>query len=389
MMSTGLSTNFHLDKISGLSRAGKMSTPHGEVLTPAFMPVATQASVKAISPEEAQDCGSQILLSNAYHLALRPGVELVSQFGGLHNFMGWDRPILTDSGGFQVYSLGRTRQITEDGVNFKSHIDGSTMFVSPEIAIRNQEMLGSDIAMAFDECIGFEANPADTKKAMERTHRWAERCLSARSRTDQAVFGIVQGGHSPSLRKQSISAITKLPFEGFAIGGLGVGETKLEMYKMIELVSPRLPADKPRYLMGVGSPEDLINAVSFGIDLFDCALPTRVARNGSLFRRDGRHNITSSQYRSVIGPIDAECDCFACLNFSVSYLHHLFKSRELLGYRLASLHNLRFYHKLMEQIRVAILQDKFEEFRERFLQQFKPANEKARLNQRKAIEARR
>lgn len=388
MMSAGLSTNFRLEKVSGVARAARMSTSHGEVLTPAFMPVATQASVKAISPEEARDCGSQILLSNAYHLALRPGVEIVSQFGGLHKFMGWDGPILTDSGGFQVYSLGRIRKISEEGVNFKSHIDGSTMFISPEIAIRNQEMLGSDVAMAFDECIGYEAELEDTKKAMERTHRWAERCLAARSRIDQALFGIVQGGHSPSLRKQSISAITKLDFEGFAIGGLGVGETKLEMYKMVELVSPRLPSDKPRYLMGVGSPEDLVNAVSFGVDLFDCALPTRVARNGSLFRSDGRHDITSSRYRSVTGPIDAECDCLACLNFSVSYLHHLFKCRELLGYRLASLHNIRFYHKLMEQIRMAIFEDKFDEFRQRFLGKFKPANEKARLMQRKAIKSR-
>ena len=268
-------------------------------------------------------------------------------------------------------------------------VNGSTMFVSPEIAIRNQEMLGSDIAMAFDECIGYEANMEDTKKAMERTHRWAERCLAARSKTDQSVFGIVQGGHSPSLRKQSISAITKLAFDGFAIGGLGVGETKLEMYKMVELVSRSLPSGKPRYLMGVGSPEDLVNAVSFGVDLFDCALPTRVARNGSLYRSDGRHDVTSSRYRSVTGPIDAECDCLTCLNFSASYLHHLFKCRELLGYRLASLHNIRFYHKLMEQIRVAILETKFDEFRERFLERFKPANEKARLKQRKALEARR
>jgi queuine tRNA-ribosyltransferase len=352
------------------------------------MPVATQASVKALSSGEAQNCGSQILLSNAYHLALRPGVEIVNHLGGLHKFMGWDGPVLTDSGGFQVYSLGRIRKINEEGVEFRSHVDGSKVFVSPEIAIRNQEILGSDIAMAFDQCIGYGANLTDARQAMERTHRWAKRCLAARGNSDQAIFGIVQGGHSTSLRKQSVAATTKLAFEGFAIGGLGVGEGKIEMYNIIELVSPMLPSDKPRYLMGVGSPEDLVKAVSFGIDMFDCALPTRVARNGSLFNDDGRHDITSSRYRLVTGPIDAECDCLTCQNFSIAYLHHLFKCRELLAYRLASLHNLRFYHRLMERIRFAILEDKFDEFRQRFLGSFKPANENARLRQRKAMEAR-
>lgn len=381
----GISTRFQIDKVSGSARAGTMTTMHGLILTPAFMPVATQASVKSVTPDEASKSGSQILLSNAYHLALRPGVELVQELGGLHKFMGWNGPILTDSGGFQIYSLVGMRKIMEDGVEFVSHIDGSRFFVSPELAIRNQEILGSDIAMAFDQCTEFDSELMETTQAMERTHRWAERCLTAKTRPDQAIFGIVQGGHSPSLRRASVAAITKLNFDGFAVGGLGVGEKKSEMYKIVKLVAPLLPSENPRYLMGVGSPEDLVNAVSHGIDLFDCSLPTRVARNGCMFRDDGRHDITSSKYRTHSEPIDTGCDCLTCLNFSTAYLHHLFKSRELLAYRLASIHNIRFYHRLMERMRTSILEDTFDKFRVLFLDNYKPANETARLMQRRRI----
>ncbi len=384
---TGPRFNFQLQHADGGARAGELETPHGKVLTPFFMPVATQATVKGLSPEEVRAAGAQIILSNAYHLYLRPGVETVRKMGGLHKFMGWGGPILTDSGGFQAFSMGPLRKVTDDGIRFRSHIDGSEHHFTPQLATANQEGLGADIAMCFDQCIAYGASEKQVRQAMERTHRWAQECFDTHQASPtgeaagQALFGIVQGGVFPELRDESARVISDIPFHGYAVGGLAVGENKEQMYRFTSQVANLLPTDKPRYLMGVGSPEDLVEGVARGIDMFDCALPTRVARNGSLFTPEGRVDIAKSRYAEQQGPLDETCDCYTCRNYSAGYLRHLFRAKELLGLRLASIHNLRFVLSLMERIRASILEDRFDVFRRDFLAVYQPADETARQQQ--------
>ena len=379
--------NFRLHHTDGAARAGELETPHGKALTPFFMPVATQATVKGLTPEEVRDVGAQVVLSNAYHLYLRPGVETVVKLGGLHKFMGWDGPILTDSGGFQAFSMGPLRKVSDDGIRFRSHIDGSEHNFTPELATANQEGLAPDIAMCFNQCIAYGASEKQVRQAMERTHRWAQSCFDAHQSSatgapsGQALFGIVQGGTFPELRDESARAISAIPFHGYAVGGLAVGENKEDMYRFTGQVAEVLPEDKPRYLMGVGSPEDLVEGVARGIDMFDCALPTRVARNGNLFTPEGRVDITKARYAEQQGPLDETCDCYTCRNYSAAYLRHLFRAKELLGLRLASIHNLRFVLALMERIRASILEKRFDAFRRDFLDRYQPANEAARQAQ--------
>jgi queuine tRNA-ribosyltransferase len=352
------------------ARAGVIHTPHGDIPTPAFAPVGTQASVKTVSPDELRVAGANIILSNTYHLYLRPGSELIERLGGLHRFMNWDRPILTDSGGFQIFSLKELRRFREDGVVFRSHIDGSEHLFTPERAVLIQEQLGADIIMCLDEC----APPLDyayNAGAMQRTHRWAERCRAAQKRPDQALFGIVQGGIFADLRAQSADFLVGLDFPGYAIGGLSVGEPKEDMHAMLDVVTPRLPAHRPRYLMGVGSPEDFVEGVARGVDLFDCVLPTRIARNAALLTAGGRLNIRNAQYAEDERPIEEGCGCYTCRSFSRAYLRHLFKAGEILGLRLATIHNLYFELELMRRIRQAILDDTFAEFRAEFLRGFR------------------
>jgi queuine tRNA-ribosyltransferase len=313
----------------------------------------SQATVKAVT-WKAREIGIRMILANNYHLYLRPGVEVVRKMGGLHRFMDWDRAILTDSGGFQVFSLSRLRQLSEDGVKFRSHIDGSEHFITPELAVQYQEALGADVIMALDVCPSFQDEPQKVREAMDRTHKWAERCLNARTRPDQALFGIVQGGFNPEWRRESAAFLSSLDFPGLAIGGLSLGEPKEMMQSMLELTIPLLPADKPRYLMGVGSPEDILNGVALGIDMFDSVLPTRVARNGALFTAKGRINIRNNRWKEEAGPVDPTCNCYACRRFSAAYLHHLFRAEELLAYTLATIHNLTFMYSFMEQVRGAI-----------------------------------
>lgn len=381
------SFDFRVLAASGGARAGVLSTSHGDAPTPAFMPVATQASVKALTPDDVRAVGASIVLANTYHLALRPGLETMARMGGLHAFMGWDGPILTDSGGYQVYSLGGLRRVTDDGVRFASHLDGSPLSLTPEEAVQAQEVLGSDIAMVLDECTGYGASERDVRRAMERTHRWARRCLEARSRPDQALFGIVQGGHDMALREESAAAVTALGFDGYAVGGLSVGEPKALHHRIAAHTAPLLPADRPRYLMGVGSPDDLVEAVAFGYDLFDCALPTRVARNGGIYRADGRIDVTTARFRTESGPLEEGCDCLTCRSFSAAYVHHLFRARELLAYRLATVHNLRFYQRLMARLREAVQAGTFEEVRRAFHTAYTPTDESVRLEQRRRWEA--
>ena len=384
---TGPRFNFQLQHADGGARAGELETPHGKVLTPFFMPVATQATVKGLSPEEVRAAGAQIILSNAYHLYLRPGVGTVGKLGGLHKFMGWDGPILTDSGGFQAFSMGPLRKVTDDGIRFRSHIDGTEHHFTPQLATANQEGLGADIAMCFDQCIAYGASEKQVRQAMERTHRWAQECFDTHQASPtgeaagQALFGIVQGGVFPELRDESARVISDIPFHGYAVGGLAVDENKEQMYRFTGQVANLLPTDKPRYLMGVGSPEDLVEGVARGIDMFDCALPTRVARNGSLFTPEGRVDIAKSRYAEQQGPLDETCDCYTCRNYSAGYLRHLFRAKELLGLRLASIHNLRFVLSLMERIRASILEDRFDVFRRDFLAVYQPADETARQKQ--------
>ncbi len=363
------------------ARAGLLQTPHGAVPTPAFMPVATQASVKTLTPQDVGDVGATIVLSNTYHLYLRPGVETVHRLGGLHSFMGWDGPILTDSGGFQAFSLGTLRRVSDEGVLFRSHIDGSEHFFTPQASIRYQELLGADIIMCLDQCIAYGESEEEVRRAMERTHRWALACRQAHQRPDQALFGIVQGGVFPHLRQESARYLASLDFPGYAVGGLAVGESKATMYQVLDWTEPLLPGDKPRYLMGVGAPDDLVECVARGMDLFDSALPTRVARNGALFTPGGRADITKAQYREQQSPVQEGCDCYTCGHFSAAYLHHLFRARELLGLRLASIHNLRFVLRLMEEMRRAILEGTFPAFREQFLARYQPTDEERRLAQ--------
>lgn len=349
---------FQITARSDRARTGLFATPHGDLITPVFAPVGTQATVKTLTPEHLKEINASLVLSNTYHLYLRPGDELVREMGGLHTFMQWPRPMLTDSGGFQVFSLAQTRKIDDEGVTFKSHIDGSTHRFTPEKSISIQENLGADIIMAFDEC----SDPNDhdySRIAMERTHRWAERSFSAQARTDQALFGIVQGGVQADLRAESARFIASLGTPGIAIGGLSVGETKQEMHDMLDVVTPLLPENKPRYLMGVGTPEDLINGVARGIDIFDCVLPTRLARHHSAFAPEGRLNLMNASFGRDDRPIDETCDCYTCRTFTRAYIRHLIVARELLAGTLISIHNLRALIRLMEQIRTYIVDGTF------------------------------
>ena len=350
---------FQITSKNNRARTGIFTTPHGDLLTPVFAPVGTQATVKTLTPEHLKDINASLVLSNTYHLYLRPGDELVRDMGGLHKFMQWGRPMLTESGGFQVFSLSQTRKIDDDGVTFKSHIDGSTHRFTPEKSITIQENLGADIIMAFDEC----SDPTDkaySAIAMDRTHRWAERSLKAQTRPDQALFGIVQGGVQADLRAASARFIASLDTPGIAIGGLSVGETKQEMHETLDVVTPLLPEHKPRYLMGVGTPEDLINGVARGIDIFDCVLPTRLARHHSAFAPEGRLNMMNATFARDERPIDETCDCYACKTFTRAYIRHLIVAKELLAGTLLSIHNLRALIRLMEQIRVYIADGSFE-----------------------------
>lgn len=350
-----------------MARRGKLVTPHGEIETPVFMPVGTQATVKSMTPEEVKEIGSQIILSNTYHLYLRPGHKLIEKAGGLHKFMNWDGPILTDSGGFQVFSLKENRKITEEGVMFRSHIDGSKHMFSSEKVMEIQNALGSDIIMAFDECAPWPSEHDYVKKSLERTTRWAKRCKDAHTNTDkQALFGIVQGGGYEDLRKQSAKELVELDFPGYSIGGLSVGEPKNIMYDMLDITTPLLPENKPRYLMGVGSMDSLIEGVMRGVDMFDCVLPTRTARTGTFLTFKGKINIMNAKYAEDLSPIDEECTCYTCRNYSRAYLRHLFKSKEILGARLATWHNIHALHDLMDKIRKAIEEDRFMEFRKEF-----------------------
>ncbi len=353
------------------ARIGIINTPHGTIETPIFMPVGTRATVKTMTPEELKGLGAQIILSNTYHLYLRPGHKLIEEAGGLHKFMNWDGPILTDSGGFQVFSLGDLRKITEEGVEFRSHIDGSKHFISPEKSIEIQNSLGSDIMMAFDECTPYPATYEYAKKSMERTSRWAERCKNYhKDWENQGLFGIIQGGMYKDLREQSAKEIIDIDFPGYAIGGLSVGEPKELMYEMLEFTVPLLPKDKPRYLMGVGTPDYLFEAVINGIDMADCVLPTRIARNGTVMTSHGRLTIRNAEYSRDFGKLDPECNCYTCKNYSRAYIRHLFNVNEILGARLATIHNLYFLIKLMENIREAIKTDRLLEYKEEFYKKY-------------------
>ena len=356
---------------TGLARIGSLTTPHGVVETPQFMPVGTQATVKSLTPGDLRAAGVQILLSNTYHLSLRPGHERIARLGGLHRFMGWDGPILTDSGGFQVFSLAHLGRVDDDGVTFASHLDGSAQRLTPERAIEIQEALGSDIAMAFDQLVDANLPARDIAIAMDRTHRWAERCLSSRARPDQALFGIVQGGVDPELRRESAAFIAGLPFDGIAIGGLSVGESKAAMTATLEVVADALAGDpRVRYLMGVGAPPDFFTAVERGIDLFDCVLPTRVARTGQLWTSGGKLNMRNARFLDDPDPPDAECRCETCRNHSRAYLAHLFRAEELLAYRLSSLHNVTYTQDLMRRIRAALDDGSYGTLREAVMAQY-------------------
>jgi queuine tRNA-ribosyltransferase len=367
-MSTSI--NFKILKKSNTTKArrGTITLPHGTIETPAFMPVGTLGTVKSLTPSDLTDLGVEIIVANTYHLYLQPGEKVLEQYGGLHRFMGWNNPILTDSGGFQVFSLGLGKlksgkntkesmlayKIEEEGVWFKSHIDGSSHHLTPEKSIKIQEIIGADILLAFDECPPAGCGKEYTAKAMNLTHRWATRCLEAKKRADQALFGIVQGGIYPDLREKSASHIASLPFDGYSIGGLAVGEEKNDMYAMLDVVNQSLPEDKPRHLLGVGTPEDLIQGIRHGIDLFDCVLPTRLGRNGAVFTPEGRLNLRNAKNKSDESPIDVTCSCYCCSNFSKAYLHHLFKAKEMLGAQLASMHNIAYLLEVVRKEREAI-----------------------------------
>ena len=339
---------------SGLARRGILRTTHGAIDTPAFMPVGTYGTVKAMNPAELRDLGAQIVLGNTFHLWLRPGLEVIGAHGGLHRFMGWDGPILTDSGGFQVFSLGALRKISEEGVKFQSPINGDACFLTPEESMRIQRVLSSDIVMVFDECTPYPATMDEARQSMQLSLRWAARSKAAHADNSNALFGIVQGGVYEPLRDESLAGLTRIGFDGYAIGGLSVGETKEEMLRILHHTAPQLPADKPRYLMGVGTPQDLIDAVQAGVDMFDCVLPTRNARNGWLYTSGGVVKLRNARYRDDLTPLDAQCDCYTCQHFTRAYLHHLQKVNEILGARLNTLHNLHFYQRLMQRLRAAI-----------------------------------
>lgn len=353
------------------ARLGIVHTPHGSFETPVFMPVGTLATVKTMSPEELKEIGAKIILSNTYHLWLRPGEDIVEEAGGLHSFMNWNGAILTDSGGFQVFSLSDLRRIEEEGVHFRNHLNGDKLFLSPEKATAIQNALGSDIMMAFDECPPYPSEYEYMKKSVERTSRWAERCLKAHQRPkEQGMFGIVQGGEFENLRKQSAQDLVSLGFSGYAVGGLSVGEPKEVMNKVLEFTVPLLPENKPRYLMGVGSPDSLIDGAIRGIDMFDCVLPTRIARNGTLMTSSGRLVVKNAKYARDFSPLDEQCDCYVCRNYSRAYIRHLIKCNETFGIRLTSYHNLYFLIKLMGQIREAIRHDRLRDFREEFFERY-------------------
>lgn len=369
---------FHFDllAVDGRARAGTLHTPHGDVPTPIFMPVGTQATVKAVSPRDLHDVGATVVLANTYHLYLRPGDERIARLGGLHEFMGWDGPILTDSGGFQVFSLAERRTVDADGVTFRSHVDGSEHRFTPERVVAIQENLGADIIVCLDEC----AAPSDydyNVEALARTHVWAERCKAAKERHDQALFGIVQGGVFPDLRAQSARFLTGVGFDGYAIGGLSVGETKEEMHAMLETVTPLLPADQPRYLMGVGTPQDLVECVARGVDMFDCVLPTRMARNGAALTRvpgprrsaPRRLNIRNARFADDPRPLEPDCACYTCTHFSRAYVRHLVQAKEILGLHLLTIHNLHLMLTIAREIRQATLASRFQAYREAFWEQ--------------------
>jgi len=361
--------NFKLLKTDGKARRGRLTLNHGVVETPIFMPVGTYGSVKAMSPEELHEVGAQIILGNTFHLWLRPGLDVVGKFDGLHRFIGWTKPILTDSGGFQVFSLGAMRKITEEGVKFASPINGDKLFLSPEISMQIQRVLNSDIVMQFDECTPYEidgrpATEAEAGKSMRMSLRWAQRSRDEfdKGENPNALFGIVQGGMFEHLRDESLAGLQEIGFEGYAIGGLSVGEPKEDMMRVLEHVGPRLPADKPHYLMGVGTPEDLVAGVANGVDMFDCVMPTRNARNGWLFTRFGDLKIKNSRYKDDDKPLDESCECYTCRNFSRAYLYHLHRAGEILGARLNTIHNLHYYLQLMREMRAAIDADRFQAF---------------------------
>jgi queuine tRNA-ribosyltransferase len=353
------------------ARTGTIKTAHGDVPTPTFMPVGTQGTVKALTPEQLRDLGAGIILGNTYHLYLRPGHRLIAALGGLHRFMNWPGPILTDSGGFQIYSLGALRRITDEGATFQSHIDGSTHFLSPETAVEIQEALGSDIMMCLDECIAYPATRTAVEQSLSRTARWAVRCKTSRRGPEQALFGIVQGGVYPDLRRRGAEEMVAIGFDGYAIGGLSVGEPKELMMENLAATAPLLPEDRPRYLMGVGTPEDLVEGVFRGIDLFDCVMPTRSARNGLLFTNGEKVVIKNARYREDGSPLDSRCDCYTCRNFSRAYLRHLYVSGEILAMVLNTIHNLRYYLHLMERIREAIREGRYPLFRDSFLREWR------------------
>lgn len=358
------------DKQTG-ARLGIVHTPHGSFETPTFMPVGTQATVKTMSPEEIKGMDAGIILSNTYHLWLRPGHDIIREAGGLHKFMNWDRAILTDSGGFQVFSLSDMRKIEEEGVHFRNHLNGDKLFLSPEKSMEVQNALGSDIMMAFDECPPYPASHEYMKASVERTSRWAERCMTAHTNTDkQGLFGIIQGGEYEDLRRQSAQDIISLDFPGYAIGGLSVGEPKDVMNRVLEFTTPLMPDNKPRYLMGVGSPDSLIDGAIRGVDMFDCVLPTRIARNGTMFTKKGRLVIKGAKFARDFGPVDETCDCYTCKNYSRAYLRHLFKADETFGLRLASTHNLHFLMNLMKDVRQAIREERLLDFKEEFFEEY-------------------
>ena len=367
----------HICKQSG-ARRGIIHTPHGDIQTPIFMPVGTQATVKAMTPEELkEEVQAQIILANTYHLFLRPGHELIKEAGGLHKFMNWDKPILTDSGGFQVFSLGDLRKIREEGVDFRSHLDGSKKFLSPEVAIEIEEALGADIIMAFDECCPYPSTYEYTKKSMERTTRWAERCKKAHKTTDrQALFGIIQGGFYKDLREESAKKLIELDFPGYAIGGISVGEPKEKFLDILNYVTPLMPEKKPRYLMGVGTPDYLIEAAIAGIDMCDCVLPTRIARHGTAMTSNGKVVVRNAIYERDFSPLDSECNCYTCKNYTRAYIRHLINTKEILGVRLLSIHNLRFLTKLMERVRIEIENDNLLTFKDEFYKKYGYTNEK-------------
>jgi queuine tRNA-ribosyltransferase len=356
---------FQLLHADGAARRGVISTDHGDIQTPVFMPVGTLGSVKSLTTDQLKRLDPEIILSNTYHLMLRPGIDLLEKLGGIHKFMGWDRAVLTDSGGFQLFSLAAIRKIREEGVEFRSHIDGSPYFLSPEASVQIQTRMGVDIAMAFDECPAYGISRPEVEKSMELTHRWAKRSLAAR--TTSSLFGIVQGGVHNELRKRSAEEIGAMDFDGVAIGGVSVGEPKEEMFDVVNFTAPLLPADKPRYLMGVGTPEDLVNGVAAGIDMFDCVMPTRNARNGTLFTSLGKLQIKNAKYAADDGPLDPDCSCATCTTVSRAYLRHLFMNDEIAAMVYNTIHNVSFYLDLMRAIRQSIALDSFAAFREGFL----------------------